>query len=161
MYLTPVPCFSAVTPFLQFTPTTSHATASHPSLGDNHQSMGGGKRRQGQQKWPRETHSISYALGLSTLPYLSRIVAHCRAASTVILLMPKATFTPSIQPNISLPRTRPPLTSAVNNLLAIRYSSILSTCPSHLITPWYAQLANSLSTPALIRTSSEFIGDMY
>ena len=29
---------------------------------------------------------------------------------------------------LGLPRTRPPLTSAINTLLAIRYSSILSTC---------------------------------
>ena len=43
-----------------------------------------------------------------------------RAASTVIPLLPKATFTPSIQPNLGLPRTRQPLTLAINTLLAIR-----------------------------------------
>ena len=47
---------------------------------------------------------------------------HCRAASTVIPLLPEATFTPSIQPSLGLPRTRPTLTSAINTLLAILYS---------------------------------------
>ena len=37
-----------------------------------------------------------------------------------IPLLPNATFTPSIQSNLGLPRTRPPLTSAINTLLAIR-----------------------------------------
>ena len=53
--------------------------------------------------------------------------------STVIPLLPKATFTP-IQPNLCVPSTRPPLSSYINNLLAIRYSPILSTCPNHLNT---------------------------
>ena len=79
-----------------------------------------------------------------------RSFAHWRAASTVIPLLPKAT----IQPNLCLPRTRPPLTSSINALLAIRYSSILSTCPNHLNTLWSALLANSLSIQALLRTSS-------
>ena len=35
-----------------------------------------------------------------------------------------ATFTPSIQPNLGLPRTRTPLTSTINTLLAIRNSSV-------------------------------------
>ena len=77
-----------------------------------------------------------------------------RAASTVIPLLPKITCTASIQHNLGLPRTSPPLTSAINTLLAIRYSSILSTCPNHLNTLWSALLANSLSIPALQRTSS-------
>ena len=44
-------------------------------------------------------------------------------------LLPKAIFTASIQRNLGLPRTRPPLTSAINTLLAIRYSFILCMCP--------------------------------
>ena len=60
--------------------------------------------------------------------------AHCCAVSTVIPLLPKATFTPSSQPNLRLSRTLHPLTSAINVLLAIQYSSILSTCPNHLNT---------------------------
>ena len=83
-----------------------------------------------------------------------RSFAHCRAASTVTPLLPKATFTPSIQPNLGLPPTRSPLISAINTLLAIRYSSILSTCPNHLNTLWSALLANFLSIPALLGTSS-------
>ena len=49
--------------------------------------------------------------------------AHCCSASNIIPLLYKATFTPFIQPDHSLPRTHPPLTSAINTLLAIRYSS--------------------------------------
>ena len=83
-----------------------------------------------------------------------RSFAHCRAASTVIPLLPKATFTPTIQPNLCLPRIRRPLTSAINTLLAIRYSFILSTRPNHLNTHWSALLANYFSIPALLCTSS-------
>ena len=46
----------------------------------------------------------------------------------------KATFTASIQPKLDVPGPRKPLTSAINILLAIRYSSILSTFPNHLNT---------------------------
>ena len=60
----------------------------------------------------------------------------------------------SIQSNLDLPRTRIPLTSAIYTLLAIRHSSILSTCTNHLNTLWYALLANSLFHPALLLTSS-------
>ena len=83
-----------------------------------------------------------------------RSFTQCRSESIVIPLLPKATFTPSIQPNLGLPHTRPPLTSAINILLAIQYSSILSTCPNHLNTLWFALLANSRAIPALLRTSS-------
>ena len=51
--------------------------------------------------------------------------AHCCTA-TVIPLLPKATFTPSFQPNLCLPRTHHQLTSAINTLLAIWCSTILS-----------------------------------
>ena len=47
--------------------------------------------------------------------------------------------------NIGLPRTRPPLTSAINTLLAIRYSTIRFTCRNHLNTLWSALLVNSPS----------------
>ena len=66
----------------------------------------------------------------------------------------KATSTPSIQPNLGLHHTSPTLTSAINTLMAIRYSSVLSTCPNHLNTLWSALLAKSLSIPAHLRTSS-------
>ena len=45
---------------------------------------------------------------------------HCRAGSTVIPLLPKANFMPSIQPNLGLPRTSPPLTSANYTFLTMR-----------------------------------------
>ena len=81
-----------------------------------------------------------------------RTFAHCCATSTVIPLLNKATFTPSIQPNHCLPSTCPPLTSAINTLLAMRYSTILSTSLNHLNTLWSALLAKSLLIPALLRT---------
>ena len=91
---------------------------------------GGPKEHTAKQKWERETHSVTDVPGLSTLSNLS--IVH--AASSVIPLLPEVTFTPSIQQNLRLPRTRPPLTSASSTLLAIRYSSILSTCPNYLNT---------------------------
>ena len=66
----------------------------------------------------------------------------------------KATFTPSIQHILGFPRTLPPLTSAINTILVIHYSSILSTCPNDLNTLWSGLLANPLSIPALLHTSS-------
>ena len=102
-------------------------TASHHSPGHNHQSTGErSEEHRAKQKWRRETHSVTYVPGLSTLSDLSRI--DVQPPCTVIPLLPKATLTPCIQPNLGLPRTRRPLTSSNNTLLAIQYSSILSTC---------------------------------
>ena len=80
-------------------------------------------------------------LKIALYPFLYFV--HCGTASTIIPVLPRANFTQSIQPNLSLPHTRPPLTSAINTVLAIRYSSILSTCPNHLNTLWTIQLDNS------------------
>ena len=89
-----------------------HLTASHSSPGDNHlRTRGWSERTQGQAKNGRLKLIQLHVLFL--MIYLS-------AASTVIPLLPKATFTPSIQPKLGLPRTRPPLNSAINTLLAIR-----------------------------------------
>ena len=104
-----------------------------------------------KQKWSRETHSVTYVPGFSTLSDLSCIVAQ---PTPSFLYCPRPPLiTPSIQPILGLPRNRPPLSSAINTLLAIRYSSILSTCPNHLNTLWSVLLANSLSIKALLRTS--------
>ena len=118
-----------------------HVTASHPSPGDNQQGTGGrSERTQGPTKMA-SWNSFSYICTRALHSF--RYLAHWRAASTVIPLLPKETLTPSIQPNLALPLTRPPLTSAVNTLLAIRYSTILSACPNHLNdTLWPALLAN-------------------
>ena len=59
---------------------------------------GGPKEQRANQKWQRVTHSVTYATKLSTL-------SHLRAASTVIALLPKAIFTPSIQPTSYPPST--------------------------------------------------------
>ena len=92
-----------------------HVMASNHSPGDNNQSTWGrSERTQGQAKMA-SWNSFSYICTMALLSF--RSFAHRRAASTVIPLSPKATFTPSIQPNLGLPRTRPPLTSASNTLL--------------------------------------------
>ena len=130
-----------------------HVTTSLPSPGDNHHcSEGLSESTQGQAKMPRETHSVTYVPGLSTLSGLSRIGAQPPPSFLCCLRPPS--HHPSSQPNLCLPRTRQPLTSATNTLLAIRYSSILSTCPNHLDIHWSALLVNSLPILALIRTSS-------
>ena len=95
-----------------------HVTASLPSPFDNHQSMGGRSERTQCQAKLAAWNSFSYICTRALHSF--RSFAHCRAASTVIRLLPKATFTPSIHPNFGLPRTRPSLTSAINTLLAIR-----------------------------------------
>ena len=132
--------FQYLRPFYSLS-QSHHVTASLPSPCDNHQRMGGrSERKQGQAKmtaWNSFNYICTRAL------HSFRSFAHHRAASTVIPLLPKATFTTSIQPNLGLPRTRPPLTSTINILLAIRWSSILSTCPNYLNTLWSALLANS------------------
>ena len=97
-------------------------------------------------------NSIIYISTRALHSFLS--FAHCGAASTVILLLPKATFTPSIQQNLGLPHTHPLLSSAINTSLAIRYSSIFYTWPNHLNTHWSILLVNSHSIPALLCTSS-------
>ena len=45
---------------------------------------------------------------------------NCHADSTVIPLSPKGTLTPSIQTNLCLPCTRPPITSAIQHLSSYR-----------------------------------------
>ena len=87
------------------------------------------KKIRTDQKWARETQPSAYAPWPSTDSYLSR---HCGAASIVVPLQPNANFTPSIQPSLGLAWTYTPLTSAINSLQAIRYLSLLSTCPVHL-----------------------------
>ena len=139
--------FSSCTLFAVYPNRILAVTAFHHSSGDNHQSTRGrSERTQGQAKMA-EWNSFSY-ICTRALHYF-RSFTYYREASTVTPLLPKATFTPSIQPNLGLPSTRPPLTSTINTLLAIRYSSILSTCPNHLNTLWSALLANSLSIPDL------------
>ena len=110
-------------------PQPHHVTASHPSPDYNPPKRGRAVRKNTwtKQKRQRETQLSTYAPGLSTLSYLSR-----RAPFTDILLLLKATFTPSIQPYSRSTPTDAPLKSAINALLAKRHPSILSTCPNHL-----------------------------
>ena len=76
--------------------------------------------------------SINYICTRALHSFLSSV--HHWASSTVIPLLSKITLIQSIQPNLGLTRTRAPLTSAVETLLAMRSSSILSTYPNHLNT---------------------------
>ena len=76
-------------------------------------------------------------------------------ASTVILLLPKATFTPSIHPNLGLPPYLLPLTSTIQQHPSSHTVLInLSTCPNHLDICWSTLLASCLSLSALRGTSS-------
>ena len=81
--------------------------------------------------------------------------AHCRAASAVVPLLPKATFTPSIQPNLSLPRTRllnpSHLTVLIHSLLVSKpsqYSKIHSTRQL----PFYPSSSTHLFIPNFIHS---------
>ena len=112
--------------------------ASLPSPCDDHQSMGVWSERTQCQAKMAALNSFSYICTRALQAIQS--FAHCRAASTVIPLLPNATFTPSFQPNLGLPRTRPPLTSAINILLAIRYSSIQDT-PTKLLKCFISSLS--------------------
>ena len=129
-----------------------HVMASLSSPCDNHQSMGGRSERTQGQANMAAWNSFSYICTKSLHAF--RSLAHCRSASSVISLLPRATFTQSTLPNLGLPRTRPPLISAINTFLAIRYSYILFTCPNHLNNLWSALVDNYLSIPGLLRTSS-------
>ena len=112
-----------------------HVTAYHPSPGDKPPEHRRAVRKDPgtKRKWQVKLNNLHMHLGSQLLPIFC-------AVSTVIPLLPKATFTPSIQPNLGLPRTRPPPTSSINTLLAIRYSLILSTYPnfSTLSDPLYS-----------------------
>ena len=122
----------------------------HPCAGGRYE------RTKGQAKMPAWNSIINIctrAKGLYSDINTPSNLSRYRADSTVIPMLPKATFTSPIQPYLGLARTRPPLTSAINTLLAIWYSSILSSCPNHLNTLWSAVLANSFCIPALLRTS--------
>ena len=79
-----------------------HVTAFLPSPGDNHHSTGGRpERTQGQVKMA-EWNSFSYICTRALHSFPS--FAHRRTASTGMPLLPKGTFTLSIQPNNGLPR---------------------------------------------------------
>ena len=80
-------------------PQPPHVTESHPSPSDNQKSKGG---------CPKE-HRASKNGHVKLIQFYlhqgSPLFSIFRAASTVIPLLPKAYFTPSIQPNLCLPRT--------------------------------------------------------
>ena len=107
------PCYSLSQPH--------HVMASHPSPGDNH--------------WWRETHSVTKVLGLSTLFNLLCIVGQ-PPLSFLCCPRAKATFMPSIQPNLSLPHTHHQHPSG--HTILIHSSSLL---------------AKPLSIPALLHSN--------
>ena len=92
---------------------------------------------------------------LSTPSYPSHIVAF----STVIKLLSKAT-TPYTQPYLGLPSTSSSLASAINTLIAIRYSYILFKWPNHpktrgstTLVPFLFQLLFLLCTSSFLSLS--------
>ena len=112
----------------------------HLSQGNNHQRILGKLRVVQKNRGPSTNDCvISYICTrvFHSFPYFT----HCCEAYTIIPQLPKATFTTSIQQNLGLPHTHPPLTSAINSLLAMWYST---TWPSNLYTLWSALLTNSL-----------------
>ena len=153
LYLTPEPWFSVVVPFLQCIPSSQphHVTASPPSPCDNHQSMGGRSKRTQCKAKMAAWKSFSYVPGLSTLSDLLLIVTQPPLSFLCCLRLPS--HHPSSLTSVFLGPV-PHWLRAINTLLAIRYSSILSTCPNHLNTLWSALLDNSPSIPALLCTSS-------
>ena len=132
-------------------PQPHHSTASHSSKGDNPS-----ERRRAVRKNTGSTknhlhmveYSIIYIFTRSLHSFLS--IAYYRAAFAVISLLSKATFTPSIQPNLGQPRTRLLLTSTINTLITKRYwvliHSLQVTKPSqyslirYSLTPFLYQL---------------------
>ena len=115
--------------------------ASHPLPVISHQSEGGkSERTQQPSKNGNVKHNHLHVHQNSPLlPFV-----HWRAASTVIHLFPKGTVTPSIQANLGLPRTSPPLTSAINTLLARWYSSVLSERQNYINTLWSTLFTDSI-----------------
>ena len=133
-----------------------HVTASHPSPDDNHQSKGGrSERSQGQSKMAA-WNSIRYIIMHQGCALFSIFRALSRSLNrhSSVAQGHLHTIHP---PHLWLPRTRPPLTSAINTLLAIRFLYILTAGPNHLNTLWSSLLANSHSLPALLFTYSFLI----
>ena len=118
---------------------TASCSDIHTSPGDNHQNTGGrSERTQARLKGSRETHSVTYVCTRTLHSFQSfQSFVHCRTSSTVIPLLLKATFTPSIQPNLGLPRTRPQLTE-------VGYEVDLS---SHLLPSGRTELIHSFHMP--------------
>ena len=101
----------------------------------------GTKEHRAKQKWPRETHSVTYVLGLSNLSNLSRI--DVQPPPSFLCCPRPPSHHPSILTSVSLVPALHLLMP--NRLLVKRYSSILSTCINRLNTIWSALLSNSLS----------------
>ena len=122
--------------------------ASHPSQVITTRAWEGGLHaHRTKQKWLHETHSVTYAPGLSTLPHFHALSCSLNHHSSVVqwylhtILPAQPQFT-SYTPSTYFHHQR---------LLAIQFSSILSTCPNHLNTLWSALLV--LSIPVLLHTS--------
>ena len=114
-------------------PQPHHVKTSNPSPGDKPPERGRAvwKKHRNQQKWPHKDQSSTYALGL----YIPSHLSHCHTASTVISLLPKTTFTPSIQPIFGLPRT---LHQHLSSHSVLVYFLHVST-PSHYSDAFYSR----------------------
>ena len=104
---------------------------------------GGPKEYRAKQKWPRETHSVTYEPWLSTLYDLSLIDAQPPLS---LLSCPRPpSHHPSCLTSVSLVPGLHLLQPSTPFWPYGIYSSILSTCPNRLNTLWSALIANSLS----------------
>ena len=111
----------AVQPFSQFLPNASCRACSPTHTVVGRLSLG----RRSKLSSNGCINFIPYICTRALNTFLSCM--NCRSASTVIPLLPKVTFTRSIQPNFGLPCPRVKLSFAIDTLLAIRYSSIFSS----------------------------------
>ena len=121
--------------------------ASHPSLGDNPPEHGRAVRNN-----TRSSKNSRVKLNHLHMNQGSPLLHNfCALSCSLLHHHPSAAqgHLHASQPNLSLLHTRSPLTSAINTLLAIWYSFILSIWPNLLNTFWSTQL-----TTPFLHTSS-------
>ena len=105
---------------------------------------GGPKEHSAKQKWPRETRSVTYVPGLSTLSDLSRIAAQ-PPPSFLCCLRPPSHHTSSLS-SVSLVPVLHWLRSSTPFWPYGTHASILSTCPNH-------HMANTFHMPNTFQRS--------
>ena len=120
---------SVVAPFLQFIPTPSCNGIPSLSRCISPQSAERGPKEHRNPANGRIKYNHLHTHQGSPLDPISRALPRSLHSHPSVAPRP-----PSIQPNLGLPRTRPPFTSAIITLLANRLSSIFSKCPNHLNT---------------------------
>ena len=137
LYLTSALRFLVLAALSQFIPTASCNGIPHQSIWSQ------SERTQGQtkQKWQRETHSVTYVPGLSTLSDLSRIDAQPPPS---FLCCPRP---PSHHTSSQLRSPSYPSPIDFGHQHPSGHTVLIHSfhMPNHLKTIWSALLANSLS----------------